>query len=240
MRGWHRYVALTLVVVASACSNGDGTADPPSSTATRPTLAPAVTASIATSPAPTTTTVAATTTVVPTTTATTTAPSTTTTFDVSTLPKCEDAPNAKLCQGVTVPPPPDAEVILRRYRDFAQKHLEVQGSDNPDWPGLLEFVVPSRRAEAKAEIEDRFRRGEALNSSLGVTLEPRLSRLRYPDDFIEILDCRLDGSYWTDRASGQPLAGEMAAVRQHAFIAQLKRVDGTWYLSGYEYADGAC
>ena len=242
MRGWHRYVALTLVVV-SACSNGDGAADPPSSTAPRPTLAPVVTASIApTAVAATTTAVAATTTtVVPTTTATTTPASTTTTFDISTLPKCEDAPNARACIGTTVPLPPDADLMIQRYQAFAAKHLEIQSSaDNPDWAGFLEFVVPARRDEARAELEARFNRGEVLNVSLGVTRNPRLSRLSYPDDFIEILDCRMDGSYWTDKATGQPLAGEITEVRQRSFVVQLRRIDGIWYLNGYDYFPGTC
>lgn len=232
---------LCLAFAVSACSGG-GDGDAADTTATRPSAAPAVTASISTVPATTAapaTTVAATTTASPTTAVPTTAPAAG--GPTSAPPSCADQPNAPVCVGVTVPLPADADAIVSRYRAFAAKHLEVQANpDAPDWDGLLAFVVPDRRAEARQELAQRFARGEALDVSLGVTLDPRLSRLRYPDDFIELLDCRQDGSYWVDRATGQPVAGEQAAVRTRPFVVQLKRIDGTWYLNGYEYGKGTC
>lgn len=146
-----------------------------------------------------------------------------------------------MCIGVTVPPPPDAAVILDRYRAFAQKHLEVQSNpDAPDWAGLESFIVPELRAEARAEISERFARGEALDTSLGIQLDPRISPLPFPDGYLKILDCRVDGSFWTDRATATPVPGELAQARPRTFVATMERFGGVWYLSAYSYGSGRC
>lgn len=233
---------LAVMMVASACSGADD--DTTASSTARSSLAPAVTASISTVPSTTstsTTTVAATTTTTVASTTTVGASAPTTTEDTSNLPLCSELKSPGRCIGVTVPLPPDAEVILARYREFATKHLEVQSDpDSPDWDGLLAFVIPSRRSEARAEIEERFKRGEVLNVSLGVTLAPIIDRSQYPDGFIRLLDCRVDGSYWVDRATNVAIAGEVPEVRRRAFAVAMDRVDGTWMLSGYRYAEGNC
>lgn len=140
-----------------------------------------------------------------------------------------------------MPLPSDAEAILARYRSFAQKQLEVMSSpDAPDWDGLLTFVLPRQREAARADIQQHFDRGEILNTSLGVAIDPRLSRLTYPEDQIEVVDCRTDGSYWMDRATSTPVAGEIAEARPRVFNVGLRRSDNVWYISAYGYAQGTC
>jgi hypothetical protein len=213
-------------------------------TTARTAAAPAVTASISPTAAPT-----ASTTVAPTTTTTlpptTAAPPTTvappTSLDTSNIPSCADQPNAKVCTGVTVPLPADADVILARYRAFAAKWLEVASNpDAPDWDGLLAYVRSDVRGAARAEIEDHFKRGEVLNVSLGVSLMPVIDRSQYPEGQVRMIDCRTDGSYWADRTSGTPAAGEVAEVRRRPVYVIMSRVGALWMMSQFEFATKRC
>jgi hypothetical protein len=170
-----------------------------------------------------------------------TEPTPSTTLDLSNLPSCEDQPDAPACVPVTVPLPADADLIVERYRAFAQKHLEVQANpDSPDWSGLLALVMPDVRQDARAEIESRFVQGQLLDTSLGVTLDPQLSRLRYPPDYIRLLDCRSDGSYWTDRTTGLPAAGEAAELKRRPFDVTMERINGLWLVSEFNLVPGRC
>ena len=236
-----RAIVVVALVFASACSSSKGAVAPTTSANLAATTSGASPATLATSTTPSAT-VASTTTASATKTSSTVPPTAAPTT-VNQLIRCETSSTTTggLCVGITVPLPPDADEIIAAYLAFAKKHLEVQSNpDQPDWAGLNSLIVPKIRAEARAEIEEHFKRGEILNVAAGVTFEPRLGRVPYPNNFYHLVDCRADGSYWSDRTSGLPVAGAQASVSNRPFFVDLDRSTGQWLVAAYQYASGTC
>ena len=234
-----RVIVVVALVVVSACSSSKGTVEPSSSATPAATTSSASATTLATSTTPSAT-VASTTTSG----ATTTLPiELATSSTVNQLVRCETSSTTTggLCVGITVPLPPDADDIIAAYLAFAKKHIEIQTNpDDPDWDHYLALIVPRARVEARAELEDRFKRGQILNAAGGLAYKPSLSRLRYPDGYIELRDCRTDGTYWADRSSGQPALGEDPNPRNRPFRAALERSGNTWLIVAYQYVEGSC
>ena len=230
MRRGHLIVVVAALACAPACSSSTPKAAPstttvniaattssaPPTTAAAPTTPSATVGAVTSSASPSSSSLPA-----------TTEPPTT----VNQLIRCETSSTTTggLCVGITVPLPSDADQIIAAYLTFAKKYLEVQTNpDNPDWDGFLALVAPEVRAEARKEIEDHFKRGEVLNVRAGVSFDTKLSRLRYPPGFIELEDCRTDGSYWADRATGQPVPGQVTTVSHRPVDAGLELINGKW------------
>lgn len=232
-----------LMTTIAACGGSDKpeAAAPTSAIGASSTLA--ATSSTSTPRATTTTTIAATTTAAP----TTAAPTTTSTAApapgaTTTLPLCSENPNAKTCALDTVPLRPDINEILDVYRRFVAEDLKIGTSpDNPDWDAYLGLVTPTARANARAAIQEHFDRGEILNTTLGVTFDPRSTQApNLPDGEERIRDCRLDGTYWADRSTGEPAAGERAEVQPIHVLAIMRRIGSTWYVSSISVLDEPC
>ena len=241
MRRGHLIVVVAVLAWASACSSASTVAPTPTSVNVAATTSSALPTTTAAPTTPSATVAATTSSAVTTTTPAipTTEPPTT----VNQLIRCETSSTTTggLCVGITVPLPSDADQIIAAYLTFAKKHLEIESNpDNPDWDGFLALVAPEVRSEARKEIEDRFKRGEVLNVNLGVMFDPQLGRLRYQDGYIELEDCRVDGSFWVYQTTSEPVPGQTHGTRRRTFTAALKRVDGRWLLRAYEYVAEVC
>lgn len=230
-----------LMTAITACGGSDKPTTAAVSTTGAPAATLAPTSSTSTVRATTTTTIAATTTAAPTTAAATTTTLAPAPGATTTLPDCRDLNGPGTCQQ-TVPLRPDVDEILAAYRRFAAEDLKIsQNPDNPDWEAFLATVAPASRSGARADKQTHFDRGEVFNTDLGVTIDPRSTQApNLPEDLDIVEDCRVDGSYWADRVTGQPAVGETAAVRRVRYLSNMRRIDGKWYVASFEPLSQPC
>ena len=82
--------------------------------------------------------------------------------------------------------------------------------------------------------------GQSLQVSQGLTLRPFV--LSDPRSATEatVLDCQLDGSYFIDAATGQPLPSEKTTVRQYSASALVVFVNSKWVVEKSGFQGGAC
>lgn len=244
-----RVVLVGAVVTLTACgghsvkqSGLTATTGAPLSSATAGTVAARTTSTTRAVPATTTVASASTVTSAATVTSESGSSAAGTTTSVGGARLCPDGSfsSSGECQ-VTVPLRPDSQGIVDIYRQFAAEDLRVsQSPDGPDWGAYLALVHPDSREAAKADIQGHFDRGEVLNVSLGVSLSPHSTQASLPPDYEILEDCRSDGSYWTDRLTGGPVAGQEAAVRTVVYVVNMQRVNGKWLVAAFRKDPRPC
>lgn len=168
-----------------------------------------------------------------TTTVTTAAASTTTTLPVTT--SAPNVPSTEVLPSNVSPPTtvrntaasPDDEAIFATYRATWEGYVwTASHPDDPRWDWLDKTIEPGNRAAWRKDIEDRWAKGQVLNADLGLTVNPHVYD-RTPSRTY-LFDCRTSGLYWVDKATGEPVAGEQAAVRPEGWNVAMALVSGRW------------
>ena len=177
---------------------------------------------------------------------TTSAPPTTTALDAvdpatPTTSMLDHAPST-LPGAMTIPVASSAEdeAILAGYRAYtAALNAVASNPDAPDWTTLQSTMLPQTFDLLKPLVTRHFAANEVANLAGGYTLNPVVTD-RSGWSVIGISDCVLDATFWMDRATGKPAAGETDLPHRVALSAYLSRVGEKWLVSSVTLGGNAC
>jgi hypothetical protein len=220
---------LVCAAVVSGCSSGSSNG----SSTSGPSRSSTVASTTATPSTPSSTT------------STTSSPSTTTTTSgsVATTSTVPDPIVRGLGSIPTVPLPsttapnpnlrphgPADQPIIDAYVTYLTAWAEAN-SQNPIDPNstLLNGLLDADFERfTRADMEDRRNHGQVLNVAGGVTLRPHVVADARSETEAIVFDCQLDGTYWSNAATGEPLPGETVTVHQLGASARMVLRNGRW------------
>lgn len=128
------------------------------------------------------------------------------------------------------PHAPADQPIIDAYVTYLTAWAEAN-SQNPIDPNsaLLNGLLDADFERfTRADMEDRRSRGQVLNVAGGVTLRPYVVADPRSETEAIVFDCQLDGTYWSNAATGEPLPGETVTVHQLGASARMVLRDGRW------------
>ena len=108
-----------------------------------------------------------------------------------------------------------------------------------DWSRLEATTIAGTYELMRADLEQHFAAGLIGNIAGGWEARPVISH-RQSLDWVELLDCQLDGTYWMDERTSAPAAGENPTPHLIALRVSLVKKDGTWRVIGVQHGTQSC
>ena len=146
------------------------------------------------------------------------------------------APPVGTTRVLDVPPPsttldrspsPDDAAMFAVYRaTWAGYVWTASHPDDPRWGWIDETIEESNRPAWRKDIEDHWSRGEILNATGGLTVNPHVFDRQ--QSTVRLFDCQSSGIFWANSATGEPAAGESRTVRLRGWYVVMFRSGSTW------------